>query len=61
MRDDGRDTRLDLTHVPAIKDLITRHGYAVSKRLGQNFLIDRGALDALVTAARVEGEDVIEF
>lgn len=54
------EVELDLTSVPAIKALITRHGYVVSKRLGQNFLIDRGALDAIVTSARVDGEAVIE-
>jgi 16S rRNA (adenine1518-N6/adenine1519-N6)-dimethyltransferase len=51
---------LDLTNVPTVKAILTRHNFAVSKRLGQNFLIDRNALEALVSAAHVEGEAAIE-
>jgi 16S rRNA (adenine1518-N6/adenine1519-N6)-dimethyltransferase len=51
----------DLTNPAVIKDLLARHDFRVSNRLGQNFLRNRSILDSVVEAAEVEGEAVIEI
>lgn len=47
---------MNLTHPSELKALLERHGFAFSKSLGQNFLIDDTVLDRIVEAAGI-GED----
>lgn len=49
---------LDLTDIGTLKALLRRHGLAqTNKRLGQHLLVSRKALDAVVNAAELTGED----
>lgn len=43
-------TRLDRASPSGVADLLKRHGLAPDKNLGQHFLVDRHALDAIVQA-----------
>lgn len=45
---------MNLTHPSELKALLTRHGFAFSKSLGQNFLIDRGVLESIAQAASLD-------
>jgi 16S rRNA (adenine1518-N6/adenine1519-N6)-dimethyltransferase len=40
-----------------VKEIIKKHGFHFSKKLGQNFLIDYNILDKIVEGARIEQED----
>lgn len=44
-----------------MKEILTRHGFVVSKSLGQNFLCDASVLRSIVDAAEPDGEDVLEI
>lgn len=53
---------MDLTRPSELKPLLERHGLHLSKRFGQNFLVDRNHLMRVVEAAAVgEGDDVFEI
>ena len=41
----------NLTHPSELKSLLARHGFAFSKSLGQNFLIDEGVLEKITDAS----------
>lgn len=43
---------MQLTHPSELKALLARHGFAFSKSLGQNFLIDDHVLSSIVAAAQ---------
>ena len=43
---------MQLTHPSDLKALLAKHGFAFSKSLGQNFLIDDQVLSKIITAAR---------
>ena len=45
---------MDLCNINDIKALLARHGFHFSKSMGQNFLIDKNALDAILDAAEIE-------
>lgn len=47
---------MNLTHPSELKALLERHGFAFSKSLGQNFLVDDTVLDRIVEAAGI-GEE----
>ncbi|MFM7320992.1 MAG: rRNA adenine N-6-methyltransferase family protein, partial [Armatimonadota bacterium] len=49
----------DLTRPADLKGLLGRHGIHLSRRFGQNFLVNRGALDKIVGAAELEPEDTV--
>ena len=42
-----------------IKEIMSRHGFKISKSLGQNFLIDRNILERIIKIAEVTKEDCI--
>lgn len=44
-----------------LKELLTRHRYAVSHALGQNFLCDASAVAAILEAAAPDARDVLEI
>lgn len=48
---------MDLTRPSELKPLLERHGLFLSKRFGQNFLVDRTHLMRVVDAAQVGPED----
>lgn len=48
----------DLVRPSRVSELLRAHGLSPSKGLGQNFLVDRHALDRIVGAADVQSEDV---
>lgn len=50
-----------LTNVTDVKELITRHGYRISKMLGQNFLCDEHALEKIIESSEPANEDVLEI
>lgn len=51
-----------LSSPTAVLELLGRHGIRPDKSFGQNFLIDRNALDATVEAAEIsDGQTVVEF
>ena len=50
---------MDLTKPSELKALLGRHGLHLSKRFGQNFLVDRTHLLRVVEAAHVESTDRI--
>lgn len=50
---------MDLTRPSELKPLLERHGLHLSKRFGQNFLIDRTHLLRVVEAAAVGPEDAV--
>ena len=45
---------MNLTHPSELKELLARHGFSFSKSLGQNFLIDEGVLEQIVSAADIK-------
>ena len=46
----------------AVTDLLNRHGLRPDKSFGQNFLVDQNALNAIVAAAELTGDQtVLEF
>ena len=45
---------MNLAHPSELKELLNRHNFSFSKSLGQNFLIDEGVLDKIVTAANID-------
>lgn len=47
--------------IQEVRDYCKAHGCAPNKALGQNFLVDGAALDAIVEAARIEGRAVLEI
>lgn len=56
---DPRDLRLSSRSV--VTALLAKHGLRADKRFGQNFLVDRSALDAIVDAAAIlPGDHVLE-
>lgn len=42
-----------------VRDVLERYGLAARKSLGQNFLVDRAALDRIVEAAALHPDDVV--
>ena len=48
---------MDLTSVKTIKELLSQHGARASKGLGQNFLIDKNALEKIITTADLKPSD----
>src|SRR3989338_4837607 len=50
---------MDLTSVKIIKSLLAEHGTHPSKRLGQNFLINKAILRKIIEAAELNSEDVV--
>jgi len=53
---------VDLTNVQNLKFLLSKHKIRPNKRLGQNFLIDKNALEKLVSAADINrGDTVLEI
>ena len=49
----------DLSRRDVVEDLLRRHRVRPEKRLGQNFLIDDQALDQVVSAAELGGDDTV--
>lgn len=47
---------MKLTNPSELKRVIEKHGFSFSKSLGQNFLIDEGVLDKIITAAEITKE-----
>lgn len=47
----------DLTNLGILKQVLRRHGVRPSKSFGQNFLVDRDILDAILTAADVQPDE----
>ena len=45
---------LELTNVSVIKDLCERHGFALSKGFGQNFIVNPGICPKMVHAAGID-------
>lgn len=52
---------MTLTDPAVIKEILGRHGFLVSKKLGQNFLCDPEVIDAIVREASPAGEHVLEI
>ncbi len=44
---------------PGVKNLLKKYRFRPLKRLGQNFLIDKGAVRKIITAANLQPSDVI--
>lgn len=42
-----------------IKEIMDKHGFRLSKSLGQNFLIDENILKKIVDIAKITGKDFI--
>ena len=54
--------RAPVTTLPALRDVIARHGLAASKALGQNFLLDEQLLDRVAAVpGDLAGQDVLEI
>lgn len=52
---------MDLTDPGTLRALLDRHGIRAAKNIGQHFLVDRGALEAIVEAAEIGlDDDVLE-
>jgi len=49
----------DLSRRDVVESLLRRHRVRPEKRLGQNFLIDHQALDQVVSAAELGGDDTV--
>ncbi|MEG0768763.1 MAG: 16S rRNA (adenine(1518)-N(6)/adenine(1519)-N(6))-dimethyltransferase RsmA [Ruthenibacterium sp.] len=45
---------MQLTEIAAIKDLCVRHGFALSKGFGQNFIVNAGICPKIVQAAGID-------
>ena len=52
-------TSLPLTNPRRIRDLLSRYGLRADKGFGQNFLVDDGALQAIVGAAALTPNDTV--
>jgi 16S rRNA (adenine1518-N6/adenine1519-N6)-dimethyltransferase len=50
-------TSLDVADPRALRDVLRRHGVRAATSLGQRFLVDRGALAAIVEAAELGPDD----
>jgi 16S rRNA (adenine1518-N6/adenine1519-N6)-dimethyltransferase len=50
---------IDLTDVHVLRSLLLSHGTRPNKSFGQNFLVDRGALEQIVAAAEITPDDAI--
>ncbi len=50
---------MDLTSKQTIRDLLKKYGLRPSKKLGQNFLIDKNVLRKILTTANLSSEDTI--
>ncbi len=50
---------IDLTDVHVLRSLLLSHGTRPNKSFGQNFLVDRGALEQIVAAAEITPADAI--
>jgi len=50
---------MDLTDFKTIKYLLQKRGLAPQRRFGQNFLIDREALDKITAAADLRPDDIV--
>ena len=50
---------MELSSVKTIKNLLKAHGFAPSKRLGQNFLVDGAAVKKIIGAAELSPEDTV--
>ncbi|OHA64631.1 MAG: ribosomal RNA small subunit methyltransferase A [Candidatus Wildermuthbacteria bacterium RIFCSPLOWO2_01_FULL_48_29] len=50
---------MTLTSLRLVKEILAKHGIRPSKGLGQNFLIDRGAIRKLVAASSIQSNDTI--
>ncbi len=48
-----------LTSPKVLKALLNRHGFAFTKKLGQNFLIDESILEMIVVGAGITQEDCV--
>lgn len=53
-------TPINLTSPSQVKDWCIKNGFHPNKVLGQNFLIDKNALDAIIDCAGVDGGRVLE-
>jgi 16S rRNA (adenine1518-N6/adenine1519-N6)-dimethyltransferase len=54
--------RTPTTPLPPLRDVISRHGLAASKALGQNFLLDEQLLDRIAAVpGDLDGADVLEI
>lgn len=52
-------TKIDLTNIEHIKGILKTHGAAAKKALGQNFLVDRNALDKIIEAGELNHDDQV--
>ena len=50
---------MDLTSPTNIKELLAKYKTSPSKRLGQNFLIDKNVLDKIITSADLRPSDTV--
>jgi 16S rRNA (adenine1518-N6/adenine1519-N6)-dimethyltransferase len=50
---------IDLTDIHVLRSLLLAHGMRPNKSFGQNFLVDRSALQQIVAAAEINPEDEI--
>ena len=50
---------IELTNTQELKLLLERNSLFLSKKMGQNFLIDRSALEKIVTAGNLSKEDIV--
>ncbi len=48
----------DLSNSQVVRELLQRHGFAIQKKYGQNFLIDGRVLESIVDAAEIGPEDL---
>ena len=46
---------MDLTNISVIKELCARHGFALSKGFGQNFIVNPGICPKMAEAAGIDG------
>ncbi len=44
-----------------VRDIMETHGFSFKKSLGQNFLIDKNFVDKIVSAAEIDGANVLEI
>ncbi|MBT6068171.1 ribosomal RNA small subunit methyltransferase A [Candidatus Peregrinibacteria bacterium] len=52
-------TNIDLTNIEHIRAILKTHGAYAKKALGQNFLVDREALDKIIGAGNIQINDQI--
>jgi 16S rRNA (adenine1518-N6/adenine1519-N6)-dimethyltransferase len=50
---------MNLTYVKKVKNLLKKHQVRPSKRLGQNFLIDKGVIKKIIRAADLKLKDIV--